>query len=175
MLIDIGTTRLSQDPIDALINGDASLERLAVGVYEAGWSFDRVLEDAGLLVSEYPFKPWKGEEFPRVGSGPGEVTQAEAAKWWEEYGTRPEDFGVCDNWEQITTRWPLIVSSDRKFVISLSRVTKAAQSPSGGWRWHKWGEYIGTKDPQHEYLYDEGPEIEAVFTFHIYEVKGADQ
>ena len=22
----------------------------------------------------------------------------------------------------------------------------------GGWRWHKWGEYIGKHNPQYEYL-----------------------
>lgn len=27
----------------------------------------------------------------------------------------------------------------------------------GGWRWHKWGEYIGVHEPQHEYLsYEKG-------------------
>ena len=33
-----------------------------------------------------------------------------------------------------------------------------------GWRWHKWGPYIGTQDPQCEYLADE-PEIKEVFVY----------
>jgi hypothetical protein len=47
-------------------------------------------------------------------------------------------------------------------------VIKANQSHEGGWRWHKWGEYIGKYEPQYEYLYDE-PEIEKVYVYHIYE------
>jgi hypothetical protein len=39
------------------------------------------------------------------------------------------------------------------------------------WRWHKWGEYIGTKNPQHEYLYDEDESIQEVFCYHIYKRK----
>jgi hypothetical protein len=40
----------------------------------------------------------------------------------------------------------------------------------GGWRWHKWGPYIGTQEPKCEYIHDE-PEIEEVFTYHVYELK----
>ena len=37
------------------------------------------------------------------------------------------------------------------------------------WRWHKWGPYIGTKEPKCEYLYDE-PEIDKVVIFELYEI-----
>jgi hypothetical protein len=80
-------------------------------------------------------------------------------------------YGVCDSPEQLLThpfgQW--LAASVRRFTVSFTCVRKVDQSPDGGWRWHKWGEYIGTKDPQHEYLYDEGPEIEEVYCFHVYE------
>lgn len=43
----------------------------------------------------------------------------------------------------------------------------------GGWRWHKWGTYIGTLDPQCEYLDDEdfGEDFKYVLCFHLYHVK----
>lgn len=161
MLIDISGVR--QDPLDVLINGRASETRLAEGVYETGWGFDHSLERAGLLKERYPFHPLD-EERPLLGDD-----DAAAVQYWDEYGQRPADTGVCDQWEQIVERWPEIRDSDRKFVISLCRVTKAAQPESGGWRWHKWGDYIGRFEPQCEYLHDE-PEIDAVYTFHVYEV-----
>jgi len=79
------------------------------------------------------------------------------------------DYGVCDHYEQILERCPLLASAeDRRFSIALTLVTRESQPPEGGWRWHKWGPYIGTQDPQHEYLYDE-PNIEQVYVYHIYE------
>ena len=42
-----------------------------------------------------------------------------------------------------------------------------------GWRWHKWGPYIGTLNPQYEYLDDEnfGDDFEYVLCFELYKVK----
>ena len=78
-------------------------------------------------------------------------------------------YGVCDNWEQIFEREPDIKyykDSKEKFVIFLCKHTKSQQPQHGGWRWHKWGEYIGDQNPQCEYLKDE-PEIEYIYTYHI--------
>ena len=77
-------------------------------------------------------------------------------------------YGVCDEYSQILEQCPEIISSERKFVITVTPVLKSNQSAEGGWRWEKWGEYIGTKNPQCRYLYDE-PEIDSVFAYHIYE------
>lgn len=77
-------------------------------------------------------------------------------------------YGVCDNINQLLTACPELETSDRKFVIALTSVQRKKQSSEGGWRWHKWGPYIGKQNPQCEYLYDE-PEIEEVFCYHIYE------
>ena len=78
-------------------------------------------------------------------------------------------YGVCDHYQQILDKCPLLVESkERKFVITITSVKRANEPSGGGWRWHKWGEYIGSKNPQCEYLYDE-KDIEEVFVYHIYE------
>ena len=83
----------------------------------------------------------------------------------------PCSFGVCDSVEQLIERIPALESSDREFVVTMNLVSRASQPREGGWRWHKWGDYIGEKEPRCEYLHDE-PEIERVYVFHIYERKG---
>lgn len=93
----------------------------------------------------------------------------------EEVETYPEvgeigPYGVCDYPEQVLGEYiDVLTDPDRRFCISLVRVKKSEQSPDGGWRWHKWGEYIGKKEPKYEYLYDE-PDIDEVYTYHIYEL-----
>jgi len=87
-------------------------------------------------------------------------------------GSLPEGvscYGVCDSPEQFKKRVNL-EESFRKFVVSFVPIRKRNQPSEGGWRWHKWGEYIGEQEPTQEYLFDE-PKIEQVFTYHIYEVE----
>ena len=79
-------------------------------------------------------------------------------------------YGVCDNYKQILEEYKDFLSNkDKNYVIGLTTVKRESQSPSGGWRWHKWGPYIGTQNPQHEYLYNE-ENIDVVYTFSIYEI-----
>jgi hypothetical protein len=79
-------------------------------------------------------------------------------------------YGVCDNYNQILEQCPEINDSqERAFIISLTEIKRATQSPEGGWRWHKWGEYIGTQNPQCEYIYDE-EDIECVYVYSVLEV-----
>jgi hypothetical protein len=76
------------------------------------------------------------------------------------------EYGVCDSPEQWREKYGAIFEADpHHWCIGFTLISKADQSPQGGWRWHKWGEYIGTKTPQYEYIYDEGPEIEQVYCF----------
>lgn len=78
-------------------------------------------------------------------------------------------YGVCDSLEQIKAKCPeLDDDPNRKFVITLTEVRKDSQPEYGGWRWHKWGEYIGDHEIEHEYLADERG-IDRVFCFHIFE------
>ena len=102
-----------------------------------------------------PYGQWAHyPEFPAVGSPKN---------------PRPRSsYGVCDNVEQVLALYPELETSERKFIVTITEVRHANQSATGGWRWHKWGPYIGTFKPQHEYLYDEVG-IDAVKVFHIYE------
>lgn len=77
-------------------------------------------------------------------------------------------YGVCDNADQLLKHFPELEASDRQFVVTLTEIRKDEQPRNGGWRWHKWGPYIGNHTPEHEYLYDE-EDIDVVFVYHIYE------
>lgn len=80
-------------------------------------------------------------------------------------------YGVSDSIEQVKEKYAQWLNDPKRdFCISFTEVVKADQSPEWGWRWHKWGDYIGTKEPQYEYLYDEGDDIQSVFVYHIYEL-----
>jgi len=84
-------------------------------------------------------------------------------------------YGVADNVEQIKEFYKeQIEDTKRKFVISITPVyqEKENKGKGGGWRWHKWGEYIGKLDSQCEYLDDEefGDDFEYVLCFYLYEV-----
>lgn len=83
-------------------------------------------------------------------------------------------YGVCDSIEQLLTACPELEASERAFVVTVTPIRKDAQPANGGWRWHKWGPYIGTQNPQREYIHDE-PEIEEVLCYHIYEKKTQDK
>lgn len=80
-------------------------------------------------------------------------------------------YGVADNIDQIVDLYNKNEGGWFKgnHVILCWKVTKDPENPCSGWRWHKWGDYIGTRNPQCEYLNDE-PEIDEVFTFSIYKV-----
>ena len=77
-------------------------------------------------------------------------------------------YGVCDSYRQILDQYPELQDPEREFVISVTEIRKEYEPSEGGWRWHKWGAYIGEQNPTHEYLYDEA-DIESVYCYHIYE------
>lgn len=65
-------------------------------------------------------------------------------------------YGVCDSPEQWAKVYAHVVNDqDRRFVVSFVKLEKRNEASDGGWRWHKWGPYIGEQEPQCEYLYDE--------------------
>ena len=102
----------------------------------------------------------------------GHFGSSDFLRGYEEY---PElsvgPYGVCDSVEQLLAACPELESDpSRKFVVTVNRLTRESQPAEGGWRWHKWGEYIGTQKPTHEYLYDD-THISEVLVYHIYERK----
>jgi hypothetical protein len=79
-------------------------------------------------------------------------------------------YGVCDSPEQFMLRHgKSLQENPRQFCVYFVKITKKDSPPEGGWRWHKWGPYIGVQNPQCEYIYDE-PVIEEVCTYHVYEL-----
>jgi hypothetical protein len=85
-------------------------------------------------------------------------------------------YGVADSVEQVKEYFKEeIEDPNRKYFITATPVfqNKENRGKGGGWRWHKWGEYIGLLNPQCEYLDDEdfGDDFEYVICFHLYEVK----
>lgn len=147
MLID-DDTLLRPDPILSMVaainGGSAAAKRLSKGVYEIG---------------HFGSSRWPDgfDDSPQFGD----------TKFW--------CYGVCDNVDQILAACPEIGASEqRQFVITLTPVVRARQPSEGGWRWHKWGDYIGAHEPQHEYLHDEKG-IDQVLVYHVYERQSASR
>lgn len=85
-------------------------------------------------------------------------------------------YGVCDSIEQLKEYFKEeIEDPNRKFIITATPVfqDKENKGKGGGWRWHKWGEYIGKLNSKCEYLDDEefGDDFKYVICFHLYEIK----
>lgn len=86
-------------------------------------------------------------------------------------------YGVSDNIEQIKEYYKEWLDDPHsKWVITVTPVfqDKSNRGKGGGWRWHKWGGYIGTLSPRCEYLDDEdfGEDFQGyVLCYHIYPVK----
>jgi hypothetical protein len=79
-------------------------------------------------------------------------------------------YGVCDSPQQFFEKYgDILRNSERWFCTNFSIITKADQPEHGGWRWHKWGPYIGSGTPTTEYLHDE-PAFEEVWIYHVFEI-----
>lgn len=129
----------------ATISGSSEHPKnIGEGLYLSGhWSFQH---ETDAVIGEYP--DWDAEE-----------------------GGPPSAYGVCDSPDDFMTRFGASLKADpRAFVVSFVEISKSRQSPTGGWRWHKWGPYVGKQTKTCEYLYDE-PVVERVFTYHVYEVR----
>ena len=77
-------------------------------------------------------------------------------------------YGVCDHLANLFQVYPELLAEGRTFVVSMTPIDRDDEPEDGGWRWHKWGAYIGTQKPTCEHLYDE-PDIDLVYCYHIYE------
>lgn len=84
-------------------------------------------------------------------------------------------YGVADNIEQIKEYLKKYIDDpDEKYIIAVTPVFqhKENEGKEGGWRWHKWGPYIGKLNPQCEYLDDEdfGDDFKYILCFQLYKV-----
>jgi hypothetical protein len=84
--------------------------------------------------------------------------------------TPKSGYGVADNVDQILAYHPELTDPETRYCLSVTEIRRDDQPESGGWRWHKWGEYIGSQNPQCEYLYNETG-IESVLVYHFYELE----
>ena len=117
----------------------------------------------------------------------------------DKYLYRVHDYGVADNATQVIRHLDKSLKSyffgnslDEEFYLGmslvktdreLSRLQASTTDDAaceyedcswGGWRWHKWGEYIGVHEPQHEYLsYEKG--IDYVLSYDLEIVKKIDE
>ena len=81
-------------------------------------------------------------------------------------------YGVCDSPEQFTDRYEKRLEEDpRNLMVSFLKIKKSEEGKKGGWRWHKWGPYIGDKHPQYEHIADEDDSIQVVYCYHVREIK----
>jgi hypothetical protein len=150
MLID-PELRPASPMVDILSNG-VDPKRLTVGVYLIGhFSCDTMLSrDGGNLHDDDEWDPYC-EELP--GGVPC--------------------YGVCDSVGQFMEKFGDALKADAAaHCLSFTRIAKDEQSPVGGWRWHKWGPYVGNGEPMYEYLYDE-PKFTEVYVFHVFRKRTA--
>lgn len=94
-------------------------------------------------------------------------------EWCNEYEvdrSKPMIYGVADNIGQVLEYLKDYESEIGKCIININPIYKKDQPEDDGWRWHKWGPYIGNFKPQHEYIYDE-KDIELVLCFEVIHLK----
>lgn len=78
-------------------------------------------------------------------------------------------YGVCDGIDNLLDHpdYAEVLRGPRRFTVFITEIRRDTQPSRGGWRWHKWGPYIGAYERDNEYLYDE--DIDSVWIFSIVE------
>ena len=87
-------------------------------------------------------------------------------------------YGVCDSPQQFLKKYEALLEQDeRTFVVTFTHVAKdpGNKFQGGGWRWHKWGPYIGEGEPTQEYLDDEEKFDQGVYCYHVYQIDGPNK
>ena len=86
-----------------------------------------------------------------------------------------DNYGVCDNASQVLKYCnerikESKIKEDKEYIIVLTPIFKKHEPKNEGWRWHKWGEYIGIQNPRCEYLANED-NIDMIYIFGVKEVE----
>lgn len=123
------------------------LDPIKTGIYHGYWSGDLIREYCGLNIEEYNSFLYKDVPNPSF----------------------RENFGVADNIEQILKHYPELLQSKDKFIVLISDVYRKDQPESYGFRYEKFGDYIGTQDIQHEFMYDD-KHIDKVIIYWIFKI-----
>lgn len=82
----------------------------------------------------------------------------------KEHGLR--SFGVADSIEQVKEYYKELEASPEKFIVIMTPVYRKNESSYGGFRFHKWGRYIGEHALKHEYFYDH-KDMDVIYTFRV--------
>lgn len=138
------------------------------GVYETTFNFDTFLnlDHSNVQVID----KWGDGNTSDVGDDRESVL-----RWLEWRASQKSRYGVADNVDQVLDYYAAeITDPNHKYVIGVTEIRREDEPKRDGWRWHKWGPYIGIRTPQHEYIRDE-ENIDAVWCFHLYEVEVVDE
>ncbi len=123
------------------------------------------LQETGIYQSTFPFN-FPEDEFEEINGHSRYETFVNMEK---------STYGVADTIDQIKDYYKEeIADTNNRYAIALTPVwqDKANEGKGGGWRWHKWGPYIGSLNPQYEYLDDEdfGDDFKYIIVFTLYKV-----
>ena len=129
----------------------------------------KFLQETGIYQSSFPFN-FPEEEFEEL----KKLNLDDRYKIFPNY--EKITYGVADDIEQIKEYYKEEVNDkEKKYFLALTPVwqEKENKGKGGGWRWNKWGKYIGKLNPQCEYLDDEdfGEDFQYIITFTLYAVK----
>ncbi len=92
----------------------------------------------------------------------------------DDAGDYTHSYGVCDNPQQFLDKFKAVLIKDpRPLCVCFSHIPKCP-GEEGGWRWHKWGDYIGTGTPQCEYLSGEVGFEDGVYVYSICQLSGPE-
>lgn len=93
-------------------------------------------------------------------------------KYFTDYDTEDHlyHYGVCDNASQIIHQ----IETPENSIVLMTPVFQENEPEWGGWRWHKWGKYIGVQDPQCEYIHDE-ENVRMVYCYSVVTLKKSNE
>lgn len=150
MLKDPRIRNTSLDPVMVVFSRGLPPKRLGEGLYEINhFNFEHVID-----------KPQRYKTYPAC---------------YPDFKDELASYGVCDSPEQFVAKFGEVLGPDpRTFTVAFTHVTKNPENKGqrGGWRWHKWGQYVGLGEPTCEYLDDEDGFPDGVYTFSIQQIDG---
>lgn len=81
-------------------------------------------------------------------------------------GDYVEVSGLADNEDQVVEKFKHLADREEKFVIEMHPVYRKDEPDTHGFRFHKWGSYIGDREITMEYLYDQ-TDMDVIYVFQI--------
>jgi hypothetical protein len=151
MLVELGIEGYVVDDITGMIaemHGQTkTVLKIAKGYYMSCLNFDRVVEQ---FLVRHQYFDGGYDEIPEVPC-----------------------YGVCDTPQQFIDRYgEALEAHEANYVVGFAHVRKNPEDAGkgGGWRWHKWGDYIGTREHRCEYLDDEDGFEAGVYLFKVVRV-----